>query len=329
VQAATQEVDAVTRQTEALALSEPGARCEHDQRPVSIRHGFREGVNGLGRQRGDAPPLRLRERDLLAGRRGDEPVVDGGAEDRGQVCVHGADGRRRQHVGPPANPGLDLRATHVGERSVAEERENVSAQVCLELGARRVSVDLRLGPPCRVVAEQLPAGGGVNVGPAGLVRFDVGEKPLRLITGEQNRSAIGTLVERSSHFTILLHLPGGRHTAEAIRDGLIAAMSVLPAHLRRSLTWDQGSEMALHAEIAPDLAMPVFFCEKASPWQWPSNENTNGVLRDYFPKGSDLSVHRAEEVAAVAAELNERPRKALGWASPAELLDAFTRGETR
>ena len=150
-----------------------------------------------------------------------------------------------------------------------------------------------------------------------------------LITGEQNRSAIGTLVERSSHFTILLHLPGGRHTAEAVRDALIAAMSVLPAHLRRSLTWDQGSEMALHAEITRDLGMPVFFCEKASPWQRPSNENTNGLLRDYFPKGSDLSVHRAEDVAAVATELNERPRKTLGWASPAELLDAFTRDQTR
>ncbi len=150
-----------------------------------------------------------------------------------------------------------------------------------------------------------------------------------LITGEQNRSAIGTLVERSSHFTILLHLPGGRHTAEAVRDALVAAMSVLPAHLRRSLTWDQGSEMALHAEVARDLGMPVFFCEKASPWQRPSNENTNGLLRDYFPKGSDLSVHRAEDVAAVAAELNQRPRKTLGWASPAQLLDAVTGGQTR
>ncbi len=150
-----------------------------------------------------------------------------------------------------------------------------------------------------------------------------------LITGEQNRSAIGTLVERSSHFTILLHLPGGRHTAEAVRDALIAAMSVLPAHLRRSLTWDHGSEMALHAEITRGLGMPVFFCEKASPWQRPSNENTNGLLRDYFPKGSDLSVHRAEDVAAVAAQLNERPRKTLGRASPADLLDTFTPDQTR
>jgi transposase, IS30 family len=97
-----------------------------------------------------------------------------------------------------------------------------------------------------------------------------------LITGEQNRSAVGTLVERSSRFTVLLHLPG-RHTAEAVRDALVAALSELPPQLRRSLTWDQGKEMALHAEIARALGMPVFFCEKASPWQRPSNENTVNV----------------------------------------------------
>ena len=96
-----------------------------------------------------------------------------------------------------------------------------------------------------------------------------------LITGENNRSAIGTVVERSSRFTVLLHLPG-RHTAEAVRDALVQALEQLPAQLRRSLTWDQGSEMARHAEITQILGMPVFFCDKASPWQRPSNENTNG-----------------------------------------------------
>jgi transposase, IS30 family len=140
-----------------------------------------------------------------------------------------------------------------------------------------------------------------------------------LITGASNRSAIGTLVERSSRFTILLHLPG-RHTADAVRDSLIEALSGLPAQLRRSLTWDQGKEMALHAEIARALGMPVFFCEKASPWQRPSNENTNGLLRQYIPKGSDLRIHGVERLAAVAAELNARPRKTLGWDSPAARL---------
>src|SRR6266516_1539819 len=140
-----------------------------------------------------------------------------------------------------------------------------------------------------------------------------------LITGAANRSAIGTLVDRASRFTILLHLPG-RHTAEAVRDALIAAFWHLPPELRRSLTWDQGKEMALHREIAAALGMPVYFCDKASPWQRPSNENTNGLLRQYFPKGSDLRVHGPDDVAAVAAELNTRPRKTLGWDPPAALL---------
>jgi IS30 family transposase len=140
-----------------------------------------------------------------------------------------------------------------------------------------------------------------------------------LITGEANRSAIGTLVERTSRYTILLYLPC-RHTAEAVRDAVIDAMKDLPAHLRRSLTWDQGSEMALHAEIAQALQMPVYFCEKASPWQRPSNENTNGLLRQYFPKGSDLRAHDADHLAAVATELNARPRKTLLWDTPAAHL---------
>ena len=136
-----------------------------------------------------------------------------------------------------------------------------------------------------------------------------------LITGASNRSASGTLVDRASRYTILLHLPG-RHTAEAVRDALIAAFCQLPPQLRRSLTWDQGKEMALHQEITAALGMPVYFCEKASPWQRPSNENTNGLLRQYFPKGSDLRAHGPGDLAAVAAELNARPRKTLGWDTP-------------
>jgi IS30 family transposase len=163
--------------------------------------------------------------------------------------------------------------------------------------------------------------------PAGAAdRSEPGHWEGDLITGAGNRSAIGTLVERSSRFTILLHLPG-RHTAEEVRDALIAALSRLPAGLRRSLTWDQGKEMALHHEIARALDMPVFFCAKASPWQRPSNENTNGLLRQYFPKGTDLRVHDAGELAAVAAELNARPRKTLDWDTPAARLATAAGGE--
>lgn len=142
-----------------------------------------------------------------------------------------------------------------------------------------------------------------------------------LITGEQNRSAIGTLVDRHSRFTMLLHLPG-RHTADAVRDALIAALAGLPPELRRSLTWDQGKELAMHAQIADALGMPVFFCDPHSPWQRPSNENTNGLLRQYFPKSSDLRAHDSQHLAAVATELNERPRKTLAWCTPAQLLTA-------
>jgi IS30 family transposase len=141
-----------------------------------------------------------------------------------------------------------------------------------------------------------------------------------LIVGADNRSAIGTVVERASRFTLLLHLPDGRHTAEAVRDALLAAMHQLPASLRRSLAWDQGTEMALHSEVAAALDMPVFFCDPHSPWQRGTNENTNGLLRQYFPKGSDLRVYTAADLSAVTAELNARPRKTLGWDTPAERL---------
>jgi transposase, IS30 family len=148
-----------------------------------------------------------------------------------------------------------------------------------------------------------------------------------LITGAANRSAIGTLVERSTRFTILVHLPGGLHTAEAVRDALVSAMAAVPVPLRRSLTWDQGRELALHAEISRALGMPVFFCDPHSPWQRPTNENTNGLLRQYFPKGSDLRVHSPQRLAAVASELNERPRKTLGWVTPAGRLAAHLPGQ--
>ncbi len=124
--------------------------------------------------------------------------------------------------------------------------------------------------------------------------------------------ALDRAVERQN---LALFTPTG-----TARDLAAAALAVLPASLRRSLTWDLGSEMALHAPICQELGMPVFFCEKASPWQRPSNENTNGLLRQYFPKGTDLRVHSLEQLVAVAAELNARPRKTLGWATPAQRL---------
>jgi len=154
-----------------------------------------------------------------------------------------------------------------------------------------------------------------------------------------NRSAIGTLVERTTRFTMLLHLPPmpghgtsprvkngpalAGHGAEAVRDAIASTITTLPAQLRRSLTWDQGAEMAGHAQLRIDTGIEIYFCDPHSPWQRGTNENTNGLLRQYFPKGTDLSRHSPGDLAAVATALNGRPRKTLGWKTPAEALDEF------
>ncbi len=143
-----------------------------------------------------------------------------------------------------------------------------------------------------------------------------------LIIGAGNKSAIGTLVERSTRFVLLLHLPYG-YGADQVAAAMTEAMGGLPAAIRRSLTWDQGREMTGHAQIAVDAGLDIYFCDPRSPWQRGSNENTNGLLRQYFPKGTSLAVHGKEHLDEVAAELNSRPRKTLSWKTPAQALDEF------
>ena len=140
-----------------------------------------------------------------------------------------------------------------------------------------------------------------------------------LILGTGNGSAVGTLVERTTRFTILLHLPG-RHDANSVAEAMIREMSKLPDHLRRSITWDRGSELAAYERIQLELGTPVYFCDPHSPWQRGTNENTNGLLRQYFPKSANLADYPAEHLDAVAAQLNGRPRKTLNWKTPAEAL---------
>jgi IS30 family transposase len=150
-------------------------------------------------------------------------------------------------------------------------------------------------------------------------------------------SAVGTLVERTSRFTMLLHLPRldghgdqprahngpalAGHGAAAVRDAIAVSIATLPEQLRRSLTWDQGAEMAQHAQLRIETGLAIYFCDPHSPWQRGTNENTNGLLRQYFPKGTDLSRHTRDDLDAVAAALNSRPRKTLGWKTPAEALN--------
>jgi IS30 family transposase len=214
---------------------------------------------------------------------------------------------------------------------------------------RELTACLRTGRALRVPRARRRGRGKSGIAPEILISQRPAEAADRAVPGHWEgdlivglgSSAIGTLVERTTRFTILLHLPrmaghgdGPRvkngpalagHGAEAVRDAITRTITTLPEQLRRSLTWDQGAEMAQHAQLRIEAGVAVYFCDPHSPWQRGTNENTNGLLRQYFPKGTDLSMHSAEALAAVAATLNGRPRKTLGWRTPAEAFDELLR----
>ena len=212
---------------------------------------------------------------------------------------------------------------------------------------RELTACLRTGRALRVPRARTRGRGKKFVTPEIMISERPAEAADRAVPGHWegdlivglNSSAIGTLVERTTRFTMLLHLPPmeghgttprakngpplAGHGAEAVRDAIASTITTLPSQLRRSLTWDQGAEMAGHAQLSIGTGLEIYFCDPHSPWQRGTNENTNGLLRQYFPKGTDLSRHGPDDLAAVAAALNGRPRKTLAWKTPAEALDEF------
>ncbi len=211
---------------------------------------------------------------------------------------------------------------------------------------RELSACLRTGRALRVPRARTRGRGKQFVSPEIMISERPADAEDRAVPGHWegdlilglDSSAIGTLVERTTRFTMLLHLPRMQghgqprvhngpalagHGAEAVHGAIRSAITTLPEQLRRSLTWDQGAEMAQHAQLRIDTGLAIYFCDPHSPWQRGTNENTNGLLRQYFPKGTDLSKHTSIDLAAVAAALNSRPRKTLGWKTPAEALDEY------
>jgi len=297
------------------------------------------------------PVLRSYVQDRLAG----SVVAPGGAAVPGPAVPwkgrrHGRRQNRRWAMAwSPQQIAERLRLDHPDDTTMRISHEAIYQALYVQgRGAlkRELTACLRTGRALRVPRARTRGRGKSFITPEILISERPAEVADRAVPGHWegdliiglNRSAIGTLVERTTRFTMLLHLPpmaghgtGPRekngpalagHDAEAVRDAITGTITSLPEQLRRSLTWDQGSEMAQHARLRIDTNLQVYFCDPHSPWQRGTNENTNGLLRQYFPKGTDLSVHGIDDLAAVAAALNSRPRKTLGWKTPAEAIDA-------
>ena len=243
-------------------------------------------------------------------------------------------------LGEQCSPGQiagRLQRDYPGQPELQVSHETIYQALFVQgKGSLRAEVDaaLRCGRARRRRRRDAPGRGGHHLHIPGMIsisdrpaeaadRAVPGHREGDLIIGAGARSAVATLAERTTRYCLIVALPGGRHGAEAVRDAIASAITTLPEQLRRSLTWDQGAEMASHAQLRIDTGIQIYFCDPHSPWQRGTNENTNGLLRQYFPKGTDLSRHTPGDLAAVAAALNGRPRKTLGWKTPAEALDKF------
>jgi IS30 family transposase len=300
------------------------------------------------------PALRAYVQDRLAG----AVAAPGGAAVPGPAVPwkgrrHGPrQPRRWARAWSPQQISRRLRLDFPGDGAMRISHEAIYQSLYVQgRGAlrRELTACLRTGRALRVPRARSRGRGKSHVAPEVKISERPAEADDRAVPGHWEgdlilglgSSAVGTLVERTTRFTMLLHLPrmpghgdGLRpkngpalagHGAEAVRDAIARTITTLPEALRRSLTWDQGAEMTEHLRLRIDTGLQVYFCDPHSPWQRGTNENTNGLLRQYFPKGTDLAAHSADDLAAVAAALNARPRKTLGWRTPAEALDAALR----
>ena len=322
-----------------------GARrlCFQEREEISCRRAAGEGVRAIARALGRSPSTVSRElrrgtvrrkscyrasvAQTVADQRARRPktrmlALDDGLREHVQNRLHAKDSpeqiSRRLVLLFPDNPSMRVSHETIYRSLYVQGRGGLRRELvkCLRTGRA-------LRKTRRTTERRGRIAGMVGIAqrpPEALDRAVPGHWEGDLITGAENKSAIGTLVERSTGYVMLLHLPNS-HGADDVQETMVETMSRLPQTLRRTLTWDQGQEMANHAAIAKAAQLEIYFCDPHSPWQRATNENTNGLLRQYFPKSTDLSGYHREYLEFVATQLNNRPRKRLGWHTPAEALD--------
>jgi IS30 family transposase len=323
----------------------PAARrlCFREREEIACRRAAGEGVRAIARELGRSPSTVSRElrRGTVRRKSGYRASVAQALADqrsrRPKARRFGLEDRLREHVqnrlhakDSPEQISRRLVLLFPDELSMRVSHETIYRSLYVQGrgGLRRELVKcLRTGRALRKTRRTTERrgrlAGMVSIAqrpPEALDRAVPGHWEGDLITGAENKSAIGTLVERSTGYVMLLHLPTS-HGADDVQEAMVEAMSRLPQTLRRTLTWDQGQEMANHAAIAQAAQLEIYFCDPHSPWQRATNENTNGLLRQYFPKSTDLSGYHRDYLEFVAAQLNNRPRKRLAWRTPAEALD--------